>query len=165
MKDKELKVGQIWKLTCGTDDELVRIVRINNSNVVYDFYHITNERIYLEFQNSTIDGFCADFEFVADKMSNDEFKALCVGQEYTPNGWISVKNKLPEPDDNQYYLVWLDDGTYDLGRYMTMTYGLYNPNTKTTERMGEPYNAWKVDGNYSLAVTHWQPLPAPPQGD
>lgn len=150
---KELKVGQIWKLTCGTDNELVRVVRINDSNIVYDFYYIIDGRICLEFQNSTIDGFCADFEFVADKMSNDEFKALCTGQEYTPNGWISVKNKLPEPDDNQYYLVWLDDGTYALGRYMTMDYILY---------MNEPYNAWEVDGDDSSVVTYWQLLPAPP---
>lgn len=161
---KELKVGQIWKVTCGDDNDLVRVVRINDDDVVYDFYeiHFVEEHICFESQNCSIDDFLKSFEFVTNEMGDDEFKALCTGQEYSPNGWINVKNKLPEPSDNQYYLVWLENNDCKLGRYMTMMHGLYNPNTKTTERMGEPYNAWKVDGDYSSVVAYWQPLPEPP---
>lgn len=104
-------------------DELVVIARIND-NVVCDFYYII------------------------DKMSDDEFKALCTGQEYPPNGWISVKDRLPTVEDCKY------------GRYMECL--LYFADTG--EVWAGEFNEYLLKGNNNadINVTHWQPLPAPP---
>ena len=74
--------------------------------------------------------------------------------------WISVEERLPKPDDAEY-LVCLD------GLVTCLYYGTaddlihmhgYNkfPNWYTYDDGG----AWKPDG----LITHWMPLPAPPEG-
>lgn len=61
------------------------------------------------------------------------------------NDWISVKDELPEIEDN--YLVCLVNGHICVGFYISETF-------------------WSA-GYYSnsLEVTHWMSLPEPPKGE
>lgn len=58
------------------------------------------------------------------------------------NKWISVKDRLPE--ENVRVLVWLDETLYDYTHI-------------DTDRLKR--NTWV---RWGKAVTHWMPLPAPP---
>lgn len=49
MKDKELKVGQIWELN--DTNELVRISQITADNVIYDYYDIIGDDIFTKVRN------------------------------------------------------------------------------------------------------------------
>lgn len=62
------------------------------------------------------------------------------------SGWISVKDRLPETDDT--VLVCLQRGGYELGFYSDDSWrSLYLSYFETKE----------------LDVTHWMPLPEPPE--
>lgn len=71
------------------------------------------------------------------------------------NQWISVKDRLPEDEKPvlAYYGFYHDDSNEDLGaRYIgTLTYFTYDP---------EPH--WQHEST-GLFVTHWMPLPKPPE--
>lgn len=56
--------------------------------------------------------------------------------------WISVKDRLPEDADE--YLIVVDGKTY---------FGFYST----------AFDEWWRDNQVVYGVTHWQPLPAPPE--
>lgn len=66
------------------------------------------------------------------------------------NKWISVEDRLPEPSESISYLVWVD-GRPDYVGYWQLSYFNY-------EDGDEP--EWDY-----LDVTHWMPLPEPPEND
>jgi len=63
--------------------------------------------------------------------------------------WISVKDRLPENDDN--YLILFEYGRYRFNERVIV--GFYSN------------NKWCVSGhsNNLDTVTHWMPLPEPPK--
>ena len=76
-----------------------------------------------------------------------EAKAVCVKNEdgdwirYKPTLWISVKDKLPTPEDGKVLIY--------------TSYGI-----SIAERT--IHNKWKGDCAISKLITHWMQLPAPP---
>jgi len=80
-----------------------------------------------------------------------EFKTALCGllQRTRSNGWISVSERLPEPDT--FAIVATKDGVcealYGLG-------GIESPNDP-------PY--WTVNDYGEVWPTHWMPLPEPPE--
>lgn len=73
-----------------------------------------------------------------------------------PSGWISVKDRLPEP--NRFVLIWSKgtDGPKWDGLYLAACLKL-GPEGKPAGWMAD------LDGMFDVnAFTHWQPLPAPP---
>ena len=58
-------------------------------------------------------------------------------------GWISVEERMPE--DNEKILVYTESGKSAVARW------------------SQRQNRWMASGN--LSVTHWMPLPEPPEGD
>lgn len=62
------------------------------------------------------------------------------------NEWISVKERLP--DRFEYVLVYCKG----LRRDIFVSYGYRYDDT-----------GWYVDGIYTTVVTHWMPLPEPPE--
>lgn len=65
--------------------------------------------------------------------------------------WISVDNRLPV-DQNKDYLVFTDSVLY-FGRNGLMTVANYNGMGNWIDYLGE---------NVEYDVTHWMPLPEPP---
>ena len=67
------------------------------------------------------------------------------------NGWISVKDRLPE--NEQYVLLWTKTGV--------MTYAQY-----LNDEPHRPWITYDEDGSIRVwdnVVTHWLPLPEPPK--
>lgn len=89
------------------------------------------------------------------------------------NGWISVKDKLPEPfftseqhrcSENRHLIYYTEDG-----EYWFIGFGWYLYDEKEDDEGGLiPY--WELDQDFGIGlaneveVTHWQPLPEPPKG-
>ena len=72
-------------------------------------------------------------------------------QESKPtNGWISVKDRLPE--ESGYYLVFTDIGRIALLSY-SKKYRAFNAHDDSYSE------------EYMISVTHWMPLPNPPKGE
>ena len=65
------------------------------------------------------------------------------GFEAAQPKWISVKERLPEPEKD-VLVLWL-------GRHVRV--GWYS----------EECNDWKVDAGFTNDVTHWMPLPEAPK--
>ena len=69
----------------------------------------------------------------------------------TVNGWISVKDRLPE--NEQYVILWTKTGVMKYAKYLD----------------DEPHRPWiTYDENGSCrawdnVVTHWMPMPEPPK--
>ena len=109
----------------------------------------------IEILNETYDGF-----LIAEKMCSDAFKdeitdrkiALltaidALGQN---NGWISVKDRMP--DDKKQYLICRINGRIDIAYYQPMGDKFSNH---------EPF--WQGSTRRFTIVTHWRPLPEPPE--
>lgn len=88
--------------------------------------------------------------------------ALCAKEENPSGGWISVEDRLPsreglEPDEVEYVLV--SEQSFDaitgekLGSYVSIC--------------GFGHDGWSKFDNFGHVrtenITHWMPLPCPPQ--
>lgn len=68
---------------------------------------------------------------------------LSRGREEMENGWISVKERLPdEPQYSQRYLCWLSDARGHIGYWKIV---------------------WYHNFPYEPELTHWMLLPSPPK--
>ena len=66
------------------------------------------------------------------------------------NKWISIKNKLP--DNEEIFLVYRGEA-----KDPEIELGLWNKNKEKFEYYDNEYYGYKIDD-----VTHWMPLPEPP---
>ena len=96
--------------------------------------------------------------------------ALCAKEEKPSGGWISVKDGLPE-DDQEVILCTRETETYGKHRekkkiYKNIYIGYFDGYEWLTSychgceyifRMNEKYP------NETIEVTHWMPMPLPPQ--
>ena len=96
--------------------------------------------------------------------------ALCAKEEKPSGGWISVEDRLPE-DDQEVILCTRETETYGKHRekkkiYKNIYIGYFDGYEWLTSychgceyifRMNEKYP------NETIEVTHWMPLPCPPQ--
>jgi hypothetical protein len=140
-------------------------------------------------------GECADYDHKkhrckrgANRESNpqDKFYDDCPLPDVEPVGWISVKDKLPEPETevlavcvrNGYRFICpviFEDGTMLTQNSMWNWYELWNYGTYSEENddFFVPEGWWEnrqftPDDIYNnpvdCTVTHWMPLPEPPSG-
>ena len=74
-----------------------------------------------------------------------------IEQAPTVSGWVSVKDRLPEPDEN--VIIWTKTGC--------MKYAQYHEDGSI--------NPWYVYEDNARAwtnvISHWMPLPEPPEED
>ncbi len=63
--------------------------------------------------------------------------------------WISVKDRLPEP--NKLVLCWWESGDGEREHYGFATF--------------QSHGVWYVSNEGMPEVTHWMPLPQPPKGE
>lgn len=96
---------------------------------------------------------------VALSEMREKIKQIPTIEAEPDNGWISVKDRLPENDGK--YMVWYK-GEEDICEFDTdsQTFGY------TYDDYDEMYShlvCW--DDGMNKDVTHWQPLPEPPKGE
>lgn len=84
---------------------------------------------------------CAGWHCSCEKDSKEDYS--CDG--YTPEGWISVKDKLPT--EMEYVLVYCSEGVW-IGK-----------------RISETEYVLVDDLGINSTVTHWMPLPNQPEID
>ena len=78
-----------------------------------------------------------------------------------PSKWIPVSERLPEPINQT-------SGTDIKNTYLVARYENCNPKGYFYGYQLARYwkSGWSgIDGSYSLSVTHWMPLPKPPESD
>lgn len=103
------------------------------------------------------DGMAKAFVSIVCEAFPDEFQEaagkLCRRQDN--NGWISVKDRLPEDERKVLVYYGFDDGNgiSDIRSMGLLTYFAFDP---------QPHFQHASSG---LKVTHWQPLPEPPEED
>ena len=81
-------------------------------------------------------------------------------QESKPlNGWISVKDRLPDNKEHDWVLAQIveDNGYMHIPRVMEYRQA-------KNDWFEETYD-WLSEHNGLFSVTHWMPLPHPPKGD
>lgn len=71
-------------------------------------------------------------------------------------GWISVNDRLPEEDDITNYLV-------TDGEYYWVGYYRYDAEAWDSFTMGWLGQVYADGTNESANITHWMPLPEPPE--
>jgi hypothetical protein len=94
-----------------------------------------------------------EIRFHHAQMSEKEisFSAYVKGYQKA-NEWISVEDRLPEPDNFIEYLVYVDEGT-----------GYPYINTGRFNEWGFHFPSWSNNsGSVQSNITHWQTLPTPP---
>lgn len=115
-------------------------------------------------------GECADYDHKkhrckrgANRESNpqDKFYDDCPLPDVEPVGWISVKDKLPEPEQDVLVIAhgWSGRLLY-IGSYQRMeaeTSWLTGVTSKASE-----WSLWGWSYLREPEVTHWVPLPEPP---
>lgn len=84
--------------------------------------------------------------------------------DVAPEGWISVKDKLPEPEQDVLVIAhgWSDRLLY-IGSYQRMeaeTSWLTGVTSKASD-----WSLWGWSYLREPEVTHWMPLPEPPKED
>ena len=96
--------------------------------------------------------------------------ALCAQQENPFGGWISVKDKLPE-DDQEVILCTRETETYGKHRekkkiYKNIYIGYFDGYEWLTSYCHGCEYIFKMNEKYpneTIEVTHWMPMPWPPQ--
>lgn len=115
-------------------------------------------------------GECADYDHKkhrckrgANRENNpqDKFYDDCPLPDVEPEGWISVKDKLPEPEQDVLVIAhgWSGRLLY-IGNYQRMeaeTSWLTGVTSKASE-----WSLWGWSYLREPEVTHWMPLPEPP---
>ncbi len=115
-------------------------------------------------------GECADYDHKkhrckrgANRENNpqDKFYDDCPLPDVEPEGWISVKDKLPEPEQDVLVIAhgWSGRLLY-IGSYQRMeaeTSWLTGVTSKASE-----WSLWGWSYLREPEVTHWMPLPEPP---
>lgn len=74
-----------------------------------------------------------------------------------PNEWISVEDRLPESIVNKV-LVYCENGYIGYGHYEKYQ----GEETWYNLESGEPFSSWSLQNCSPYKVTHWMPLPEPP---
>lgn len=105
---------------------------------------------------------CSFREGEAEEYHKLCFSALCAQQEKSFGGWISVEDRLPsleglEPDEVEYVLVseqyFAAITSEKLGSYVSIC--------------GFGHDGWSKFDNFGYVrtenITHWMPLPDPPE--
>jgi hypothetical protein len=82
----------------------------------------------------------------------DVLRTLPTIEAEPDNGWISVKDRLP--DDKERYLICTEDGRIDIAYYQPI-------GDKFSDY--EPF--WQGSCRFTTYVTHWRTLPKPPKGE
>lgn len=75
-----------------------------------------------------------------------------------PNEWISVEDRLPESIVNKV-LVYCENGYIGYGHYEKYQ----GEETWYNLESGEPFSSWSLQNCLPYKVTHWMPLPKPPE--
>ena len=75
-----------------------------------------------------------------------------------PNEWISVEERLPESIVNKV-LVYCENGYIGYGHYEKYQ----GEETWYNLESGEPFSSWSLQNCLPYKVTHWMPLPKPPE--
>ena len=81
-------------------------------------------------------------------------------QESKPlNGWISVKDRLPDNKEHDWVLAQVveDNGYMHIPRVME--------DRQAKDDWFEETYGWLSEHNGLFSVTHWMPLPPPPKGE
>ena len=74
-----------------------------------------------------------------------------------PNEWIRVEDRLPKSIINKV-LVYCENGYIGYGYYADYK----GEKIWYNRESGKPFSAWDIDDCNSYKVTHWMPLPDPP---
>lgn len=76
------------------------------------------------------------------------------------NQWISVKDRLPQKITNKVLVLcknkYVGFGHYEKYKGAETWYNLESQ---------KPFNDWDLDDCETYEVTHWMPLPEPPEGE
>lgn len=80
-----------------------------------------------------------------------EIKVAILNKEPQKEEWVSVEDRLPEPDEEEVLCVNIETGNYFPICKYSKEYGFYRAHPCNRSPLGF-YNG----------VTHWRPLPAPP---
>jgi hypothetical protein len=79
-----------------------------------------------------------------------------IPQDGVQSGWISVDDRLPEPDSGEV-LVWLTGGRCAFDEWHTHHEDPTGMSTTHTLDMGQMWRDYEFED-----ITHWMPLPSPP---
>ena len=74
------------------------------------------------------------------------------------NEWVSVEDALPESIVNKV-LVYCENGYIGYGHYEKYQ----GEETWYNLESGEPFSSWNLQNCSPYKVTHWMPLPEPPE--
>ncbi len=81
-----------------------------------------------------------------ESMESDALEMLALsGSEYKIMKWISVKDRLPEPNTGETFLIFIKDGDIQTSWYETDDKDFFKPEFDYSE------------------VTYWMSLPKPPK--
>lgn len=100
----------------------------------------------------------------SDEFANQLNAAYLAGkQEHTDTAWISVAERLPDFKDGWSGTGYLVHGTVTPSE--TFPDGLWQDVREIhwSEVNGERYHNWNPIRIGAMTITHWMPLPAPPQ--
>ena len=89
-----------------------------------------------------------DFLFNAPDVSDMNLAEYLITNGVTFQNWIPVSERLPSP--NKLVLCWWESGNGEKEHYGFATF--------------QSHGVWYVSNEGMPKVTHWMPLPTPPEG-